>query len=341
MIPPIPSQAVDDQGRRAAMPELTILTESDLRRCVVLNGALLDTIAKGFEAMVTGNATAAPAQRLWMPGGDGAIQARSAYMHGTPTYAVKIGPTGGGQGGSLLLYDANTNQLRAMLLDNGYLTKIQSAAAGAIAAKALSRASSKVAGILGAGAHAYHHAEALLLVRPIARFVVWDADMAAARALGEQIGSAHAVEVEVADTAKAVVEAADIVVTATAARSPILPDSWLHPGLHITAAGADAGNKNELAPEVLAEADIYVADSREQCRWAGELTHAIGAGLINEGDRIPEIGDLVSGSHPGRADDDQITVVDLTGTGVQDAAIAAHAAALADAQGLGTRIPGG
>jgi len=92
------------------MPDLTILTENELRQCVVLNDGLLDATAKAFEAMATGNATAAPAQRLWMPGGGSAIQARTAFMHGASHYAVKIGPTGGGQGGSLLLYDADSNQ---------------------------------------------------------------------------------------------------------------------------------------------------------------------------------------------------------------------------------------
>lgn len=322
------------------MPELTILTESELRRCVVLNDALLDATARAFEAMATGNATAAPAQRLWMPGGGGAIQARTAFMHGASNYAVKIGPTGGGQGGSLLVYDADSNLLRAMLLDNGYLARVQAAAAGAVAARKLARADAKTAGILGTSTHAYRHVEAMLLIRDIEKIVLWDNDAAAVQALRDRIAGAHKVTVEIAESAEAAVKASDIVVTVTPSRSPILRAEWLRPGLHITAAGADAGNKNELAPEVLAEADIYVADSREQCRWSGELTHAIGAGLINEGDRIPEIGDLLSGSHPGRVEEDEITVVDLTGTGVQDAAIAALAVTLATNQGLGTKISG-
>jgi len=322
------------------MPELTILTESELRQCVVLNDALLDATARAFEAMATGNATAAPAQRLWMPGGGSAIQARTAFMHGAAHYAVKIGPTGGGQGGSLLVYDADTNQLRAMLLDNGYLARVQAAAAGAVASRKLARADAKTAAILGTSTHAYRHVEALLLVRGIEKILLCDKDSTAVDALKQRIESNSKVTVEVAGSIEDAVQSADIVVTVTPSRSPILRAEWLHPGLHITAAGADAGNKNELAPEVLAEADIYVADSREQCRWAGELTHAIGAGLINEGDRIPEIGDLLSGSHPGRVEADEITVVDLTGTGVQDAAIAAHAVALATAQGLGTKISG-
>ena len=322
------------------MPELTILTETELRQCVALDAALVDAIANGFKALASGDVTAAPAQRLWMPDGAGPIQARTAFVHGTSSYAVKIGPSGGATGGSLMLFDAASNQLQTMLLDNGYLTRLQAAAAGAVAARALARADAKVAGILGAGDHAFRHAEALLLVRKIENFLVWDADAALARALADRIASAHGIPVEVADTAEAVVRSSDIVVTVTPARSPIVPADWLHPGLHITAVGADAGNKNELAPEVLAEADVYVADSREQCRWSGELTHAIGAGLINESDRIPELGEVVAGQHPGRSDDHEITVVDLTGTGVQDAAIAVHALALALAQGLGAKFSG-
>lgn len=271
------------------MPELTILTENELRQCVVLNDGLLDATAKAFEAMATGNATAAPAQRLWMPGGGGAIQARTAFMHGASHYAVKIGPTGGGQGGSLLLYDADSNQLRAMLLDNGYLTRVQAAAAGAVAARKLARENAKTAGILGTSTHAYRHVEAMLLIREIENIVLWDKDSDAVATLKQRIEANHKVSVQTAGSVEKAVRNSDIVVTVTPSRSPILQADWLRPGLHITAAGADAGNKNELAPEVLAEADIYVADSREQCRWSGELTHAIGRRADQRG--RPDTGD--------------------------------------------------
>lgn len=320
------------------MPELTILTEADLQRCVVLDAALIEAISDGFKALASGGATAAPAQRLWMPNGAGPIQAKTAFLHESSSYAVKVGPSAGATGGSLMLFDAASNQLQTMLLDNGYLAKLQAAAAGAVAARALARADVSVAGILGSGDHAFRHAEALLLVRSIEKFLVWDPDLASARVLADRIATTHGLPVEVCDTAEAVVRGATLVVTVTPSRSPILPVDWLHPGLHITAVGADAGNKNELAPEVLAEADVYVADSREQCRWSGELTHAIGAGLINESDKIPELGEVLAGQHPGRGDDEEITVVDLTGTGVQDAAVAAHATALALAQGLGAKV---
>lgn len=240
-----------------------------------------------------------------------------------------------------MLFDAASNELRTMLLDNGFLAKLQGAAAGAVAARALSRTDAKIAGFVGAGAHVYRHAEALLLVRKIDKLLVWDQDNSLASALADRVASTHGIPAEVMSTAESVVRNSDLVVTATAARSPIVTVDWLHPGLHITAVGADMGNKNELAPEVLAEADVYVADSRKQCRWSGELTHAIGAGLINESDRIPELGAVVAGKHPGRSDDEEITVADLTGTGVQDAAVAAHAVKRAIAMGMGTKVSNG
>lgn len=323
------------------MPEVIVLTESELRESVSLDAALVDAIADGFRALASGDATAAPAQRLWLPDGDVPIQSKTAFLHGSPSYAVKVGPAAGASGGMLMLFDAATNQIECVLLDNGYLAKLQTAAAGAIAAKSLTREDSKIAGILGSSAHAFHHAQGLLMVRGIETMLFWDTDAAAAQALAARIEAAHGITVEVVDNAQAVVRRSDMVVTLTPARSPIVSADWLHPGLHITAVGADVGNKNELAPEVLGEADIYVADSREQCRWSGELTHAIGAGLINESDKIPELGDIVTGQHPGRADPEEITVADLTGSGVQDAAIAAHAVKAALARGLGTKISNG
>jgi ornithine cyclodeaminase/alanine dehydrogenase-like protein (mu-crystallin family) len=306
-----------------------------------LDASLIDAIADGFQALAMGGATAAPAQRLWMPDGAGPIQAKTAFLHSTSSYAVKVGPSGGAPGGSLMLFDAASNELRTMLLDNGFLAKLQGAAAGAVAARALSRTDAKIAGFVGAGAHVYRHAEALLLVRKIDKLLVWDQDNSLASALADRVASTHGIPAEVMSTAESVVRNSDLVVTATAARSPIVTVDWLHPGLHITAVGADMGNKNELAPEVLAEADVYVADSRKQCRWSGELTHAIGAGLINESDRIPEFGEVVAGKHPGRSDDEEITVADLTGTGVQDAAVAAHAVKRAIAMGMGTKVSNG
>ena len=110
---------------------------------------------------------------------------------------------------------------------------------------------------------------------------------------------------------------------------------WLHPGLHITAIGADAPDKNELHPEVLARADRLVCDSRAQCARQGELHHALRA---HPGLAVIELGEITAGRLSGRESADEITVCDLTGTGVQDTAIALLAYRKAVAAGLGTTI---
>ena len=137
-------------------------------------------------------------------------------------------------------------------------------------------------------------------------------------------------------TPEALVRESELVITTTPARSPIVDAAWLHPGLHITAMGADLPGKQELDPEVLRRADRVVCDRREQCLAMGELQHA--AELL-EGRNAPiELGELTSGRVPGRQSAEEITVCDLTGTGVQDTAIASLALTRARALGAGTVI---
>ena len=128
-----------------------------------------------------------------------------------------------------------------------------------------------------------------------------------------------------------------LVVTTTPARAPILKAAWLHPGLHITAMGSDQAGKTEIDPQALAVADLYVCDRVSQCERLGELRAARAAGVWSQG-TPPELGAVVAGMVPGRQAARDITICDLTGTGAQDTAIAAHAFALCRAGGIGTAI---
>ncbi|MEQ9692178.1 MAG: ABC transporter substrate-binding protein, partial [Bauldia litoralis] len=147
-------------------------------------------------------------------------------------------------------------------------------------------------------------------------------------------GYPHIAVTAVADAAEAVRDA-DIVVTTTPATSPILKAEWLTPGQHVTAMGSDAEHKNEIDPAIFAKA-VYVADSLSQTRRLGELHHAVAAGLIPEAQVFPEIGQVIAGIAVGRAAPDDLTLCDLTGTGVQDTAIATLAVARARAAKAGT-----
>jgi ornithine cyclodeaminase len=123
----------------------------------------------------------------------------------------------------------------------------------------------------------------------------------------------------------AAVSAANVIVTTTPATSPVLEADWLRPGQHVTAMGSDQEHKNEIDAACFSKADLYVPDRLSQTRILGELRSAIAAGLISADTDFAELGTIVAGTAPGRIAPDQITIADLTGTGVQDTAIATHA----------------
>jgi ornithine cyclodeaminase len=130
---------------------------------------------------------------------------------------------------------------------------------------------------------------------------------------------------------------ADIIVTTTPSEQPILKAEWLRPGQHITAMGSDSEHKNEIEPAILERAS-YVADSVVQTRRLGELHHAIRAGLVAPDEPFPELGQVIAGRVRGRESRDAVTLCDLTGTGVQDTAIANLARRRALEAGAGRAI---
>ena len=322
---------------------LAILTEAELRRAVALDLEVVDAIAAAFSALATGQVVMPPILHMALPGANGEVDVKTAYVPGLPSFAIKVSPgffDNPKQGlpslsGMMMLLSATTGRLEALHLDNGYLTDLRTAAAGAVAARHLARADARVAGVLGAGRQAQVQIEALKLVRPIERVLLWARDPAKAEAAADRMAERLALDVLPVESAERLVLEADVVVTATPARTPLVVSGWLHPGLHVTAMGSDAADKNELHPDVLRRADLLVCDSRAQCAHLGELHHAL-AGSAELA--VTELGEVTSGRRPGRQSDGQITVCDLTGTGVQDTAIALLAYEKAIAAGFGTRI---
>jgi ornithine cyclodeaminase len=161
---------------------------------------------------------------------------------------------------------------------------------------------------------------------------------ARADASAREMQERFALPVRVADSAREAVEGADVVITATPSRAPIVRAEWLGPGAHVTAVGADGPEKQELEPEVLARADKVVVDRLDQCLRLGELHHAVEAGLLTAGDVWAELGELAAGLKPGRGSEDEITVADLTGVGIQDAAVASVVVAEAVRRTVGRTI---
>jgi len=145
----------------------------------------------------------------------------------------------------------------------------------------------------------------------------------------------HSIRVLPAKTVEQAVRGSDVVVTVTPSREPLVHAEWVVPGTHITAVGADSPDKQELDVRVLEKADKVVADRLDQCIRLGEIHHAVEAGVFRAADVYAELGEIAAGVKPGRTSDDEITVADLTGVGVQDAALAEFVVVAAARQGAG------
>lgn len=322
-----------------------LVSEADLRRAVTLADAI-PAMEEAFVTYSEKRATVPPVVQLDVPENRGEIHVKAGHIHGASEYVIKIAagfydnplrnlPVGSGL---MMLFDSATGFPLAMLLDNGFLTELRTAAAGAVAAKYMSVQNVDQVGIIGAGVQGRFQLEALACVRRFGRVRVYDHHSAnVAKYLGDLQGKYEA-RIEPAATPEEAARGSNIIITATPSRKPILLGEWISPGTHITAMGSDSPDKQELDTSVLARADRIIVDSVVQCVIQGEIHHAVRVGILKETDVDGELGDVISGKVPGRLNDTEITICDLTGVGVQDAAISKIAYQKARALNFGREI---
>lgn len=229
---------------------------------------------------------------------------------------------------TVFLFDPDTGQLRALVGGN-YLTAVRTAAASSVSIRHLARADAKVLGMVGAGHQAAFQLRAAAEQRNFDKVVAWNfhPDMLPGlNAVADEIG----LPFEAVERERLGAEA-DVIISITSAHDPLLMKDWVKPGTHIACMGTDTKGKQELDPALVAAATIFT-DEIAQSISIGETQHAIAAGLIDAEAIIP-IGDVINGVHPGRASEDEITLFDGTGVGLQDLAVASVAARLAAEQG--------
>ena len=313
--------------------DIRIVTESQLREVVDLDLTIVDVIERAFAALASGKVVMPPILSMELKDANGEVDVKTAYIPGFDGFAIKVSPGFFDNpklglpslNGLMILFSANTGLVEAVFLDNGYLTDIRTAAAGAVAARHLAPDNVTTAGVIGTGVQARLQIQAAHLVRPFDRVLVHGRDPAKAAACVADLAAKLGIEAEVTTNAETLVQRSQLVVTTTPAREPVLMADWLHPELHITAVGSDQTGKNEIEAPALARADLYVCDRVSQCETSGELEAAIAAGVWT-GQTPPELGEIVAGKYPGRRSSSDITICDLTGTGAQDTAIASHVA---------------
>jgi alanine dehydrogenase len=230
-------------------------------------------------------------------------------QHGLPTIQ-----------GVIVVMDCDRGTTLA-IVDSTLITALRTAAATAVAAKYLARADAKTLTIIGCGTQGRATAAALPGVRAIEAVVAYDADRECAGRFAREVAAAHHLRTHVAASADEAVRDADIIVTCTPARTPLLDVQHLRPGLFLAAVGADNPEKQELTPRLLAATRV-VADIVEQAATMGDLHHAIDSGAMRREDVHGALADVICGRVPGRTSDDEIFVFDSTGTALQDVAVA-------------------
>lgn len=310
-----------------------ILQEADLRECVGIDQASLACITESFGWLHDGVATVPPVVHLEADNRRGDVDIKTAYIADLDRFAIKIAsafpgnaerglPSGSGM---MVVLSTATGFCEAILLDNGYLTDLRTGLAGAVAADRLTTKEIDTVGIVGTGMQARFQLLSLALVRKLNHVMVWGRSAGQVRSYVAEMHSSHQIDVEIADSIEDLARNSNVIITATASREALIRAEWLQAGTHITALGADFPGKQELHPDVLTRADVLVCDLLDQCQHLGELQHWPGPEPIS----AVELGAIVRKAIPGRQDDKQITVCDLTGVGVQDTAIANRACAMA------------
>jgi ornithine cyclodeaminase/alanine dehydrogenase-like protein (mu-crystallin family) len=301
-----------------------ILREADIRSALDM-ASCIDACERAFVAYSTGAAELPDVIHLDVPEASGEIHVKAGHIHGASHYAVKVASGFASAGvtvadGMVIVFDAGSGAPAAILLDNGYVTDLRTGAAGGVAARHLAPARVERVAVIGAGTQARRQLEALAVVRPgFDQVRIWGRNADHARGCADHIRADHpTVDAASSPSVREAVDGADVVITCTAAREPLVLDSWLKPGVHVTAVGSDGAGKQELDPGVLRGADLIVVDSRDQSARLGELQHA-----PDQLARSVELGEICAGEGRGRDDPAETTVCDLTGLGVQDVAAAA------------------
>ena len=236
----------------------------------------------------------------------------------------------------MTVFDATTGRVQAVM-DAEVLTAIRTGAASGVATDALAREDSSVAAVIGAGAQGRRQIEAVCCVRSIREALVFDADPDNALHFAEELADSMQIPVRVLHRVNGVIDA-DVICTASSSNTPVLSDEHIAPGTHINAIGAYRADTREIPGKTVGRARLVV-DSRTTWKTeAGDLVMAIAEGLLSKDTRPAEIGEIVAGTAPGRADDEEITLFKTVGNAVQDLAAAAVVLESARALGLGTEV---
>ena len=308
---------------------------------VVSRKDAFDAVEAVFGAMARGDAYNFPVIREAIGYADALYGFKSGFDKAGKSLGVKSGgfwPGNMAKGltnhqSTIFLFNPDTGQLQALVGGN-YLTAVRTAASSSVSIAHLARKDAKVLGMVGAGHQSTFQVRAAVEQRDIEKVVAWNPHPDMLPKLGavvEELG----LEFE-AVTQEELGAQADVIITITSAFEPLMMADWIKPGTHIACMGTDTKGKMEVDANLVARATVFT-DEIAQSISIGETQHAIEAGLITETDITP-IGAVINGTHAGRSNDEEITLFDGTGVGLQDLAVASVAARVAKEKGIATSV---
>jgi ornithine cyclodeaminase/alanine dehydrogenase-like protein (mu-crystallin family) len=325
--------------------ELRVITGADVRRLLPYDDCVA-TVASAMIAVSAGTTIMPLRQVMRLPRGQGALGTMPGYLGEPECFGIKLlslfpGNPAVGLSSHLGLYvlcEAGNGRPVA-LMEASALTAVRTAAASVVATRALARADSSVLAIIGTGEEAHSHVEAFQAVRPFERLLVWGRNPAAAARLADRARQLGIGDALVVSSVRQALAEADVVCTVTSSPDPLLSGADVRPGTHLCLVGASIPSCREVDDACVAMSRFFVDYRASAMAQAGELLHAIEAGLVTEAHIVAEIGEVLAGDVSGRRSDSEVTVYKSLGVAAQDLAAASVVYQRAVESGAGTLAP--
>ncbi|MCU1244949.1 MAG: hypothetical protein JWN02_859 [Acidobacteria bacterium] len=322
------------------MSKVLIFSERDVETLLPM-GECIDLMASALAALARGEVHNPLRQALRAPGAPGLLGLMPAYRSGDTSYyglkEVCVFPGNPARGldthlGAVLLHSGETGELLA-IANASAITAIRTAAVSALATRLLARSDARVLAIIGAGVQGRAHLEAIPLVREVDEIRLYSRSGDKAAAL-----AAHDPRVRVAGSVEEAVRGAEIIVTATSSREPVLLRQWLADGVHINAVGSSVASAREVDSATMAAASLFVDRRESTVNESGDYLFALREGAIGEDHIRAELGEVLTGTAAGRRSPGEITLFKSLGLAVEDLFAVAHLYEKSRAGGVGTTV---
>ena len=316
------------------------LSEKDVVRLLSVRECI-DVLEKAFSYAAEGKAENKPRSRLRLPDGLLHFMAAAATIGpGLSGFGYKAYTTfsGGGTKFLVMLYDSETGELLSVI-EAGALGQIRTGAASGLATRYMARHDASTVGIIGTGYQASTQLEAVCAVRDIKRVRAFGRTAEKREVFASRMTEALDVEVVPVGSAEECIQGADIAVTITSSRDPVLKGEWLEQGCHLNAAGSNHWMRREIDDDAVRRSDLIVLDDLDQAKIeCGDLMWPAERGVFRW-NMAHEVKDVVSGRVAGRPDDGSITLFESQGVALEDVAAALHVYHRARERGAGQELP--